>query len=360
MDIRTRLSLILVAVSLVSMAVLGSFAYITSASLLQEISLRQLDALAESKRRDLKKVYDSWEDKLRLLRSRDKLRSSIRELVANQDVESRQDLEQNIRVIITALPKIDQLTIRDLDGNAVASGGQSSISYPYLPVYNDIRHIGTYLSDDGIKVVLTAGVEAKGILVGGIDVVFDASEVLDVTSDYTGLGDSGEAMVFIRDAGLVKVLNPLRFADSDNPDKSMGSAIGDLASGFESEGYLSGESSKDYRGEDVWYATRFLEKPNWGLAVKVDVREEARRADELKEVLFDIAIALSAFAIVIGTLLGFYLANPIRKLADIVERMQGGEKGLRAEVKGDDEIAYLSESLNLFLDQLEDEQGGNA
>ncbi len=60
MDIRTRLSLVLVAVSLVSMALLGTFAYITSADLLQEISLRQLDALAESKKRDLNKVYASW------------------------------------------------------------------------------------------------------------------------------------------------------------------------------------------------------------------------------------------------------------------------------------------------------------
>ena len=79
MDIRTKLSLALVFVSLVSMALLGTFAYYTSATLLQEISLRQLDALSESKKRDLIKVYDSWEDNLRLVRDRSELQSSISE-----------------------------------------------------------------------------------------------------------------------------------------------------------------------------------------------------------------------------------------------------------------------------------------
>ncbi len=59
MDYRTKISLALVSVSLISMALLGTFAFKTSAELLQQISVRQLDALAESKKRDLLKVYES-------------------------------------------------------------------------------------------------------------------------------------------------------------------------------------------------------------------------------------------------------------------------------------------------------------
>ena len=85
MDIRIRLSLALVFVSLLSMMLLGTFAYYTSSNLLQEISLRQLDALAESKRRDLNKVYDGWEDNLRLVREIKQLRNAIRNYVENED-----------------------------------------------------------------------------------------------------------------------------------------------------------------------------------------------------------------------------------------------------------------------------------
>ena len=67
MDIRTKLALSLVFVSLLSMGLLGSFAYQTSSSLLQEISLRQLDALAESKARDLLKVNEGWKNQVRLI-----------------------------------------------------------------------------------------------------------------------------------------------------------------------------------------------------------------------------------------------------------------------------------------------------
>ena len=353
MDIRTRLSLILVAVSLISMALLGTFAYLTSAGLLQEISLRQLDALAESKKRDLNKVYESWEDKLRLIRSRESLRVSVRDLVLNGSVEARRSVETIIHGITVAVPKITQVIVYDPDGKEIASAGLSKVSHPPVAVHRDLSYVGTFLTEDGLWVALNSSVELDGTLVGGIEIIFDASEVIDVTSDYTGLGDFGEALVVMRDAEMVRVLSPLRFAVP-------GSALDDMSRVFESPGSLSEKSRQDYRGEEVWLASRFLEKPGWGLGVKVDVNEEEQRADLLKDTLFDIALVLSAFVILGAALLGFYLARPIRQLAVIVERMRHGEKGLRADVEGDDEIAYLSESLNLFLDDLEGEQGGNA
>ena len=64
MDIRTKLALALVSVSLLSMLIIDSFAYQTAAEPLQQVSEQQLDALAESKRSDLNKVLEGWRDRV--------------------------------------------------------------------------------------------------------------------------------------------------------------------------------------------------------------------------------------------------------------------------------------------------------
>ena len=348
------------AFSLVSMALLGTFAYFTSANLLQEISLRQLDALAESKKRDLTKVYESWEDKVKLLRTREILRQAVLNRIAENNPESRQALETIVRAITVALPKIDRLILFDSSGQEIASSSQSQVSYHSMNLSNEIQFEGTFRNDNGLSVALSAGLESDGNRFGGILIFFDASEVYDVTEDYTGLGESGESFVVVREGNMLKVLNPLRFSADGTNEQITTEASDDLQHVFPPSNSMPDISGWDYRGERVWLASRYLENPGWGLVVKVDIDEEEQRAVILRESIFDIAIALSAFAILGGALLGIYLARPIQKLTDIVERMRQGESGLRVSVEGDDEIAYLGESLNLFLDHLEDEQDRNA
>ena len=340
---------------------LGTFAYITSADLLQEISLRQLDALAESKKRDIIKVYDSWEDNLRLVRDRTQLRYSIKKYVESQDQSALRDVERIIQGITVAVTEIDKLIVFDVDGEEIASFGRSKVKHSKVPIGEDVSYVGTFAGDDGVRIALNTGVHLDGHLIGGIELIVDARDLFDVTGDYTGLGETGEAFVVMRkDNDMLQVLNPLRHqAEGHIGEQRMGDASDDLRQVFSSGDEVATEERIDYRGERVWSATRNFPELGWGLVVKVDVSEEGKRAQALQESLFDIAIALSAFAIIGGAFLGFYLARPIHELAVIVEKMRHGESGLRAEVKGDGEIAYLAESLNEFLDHLESERNND-
>lgn len=354
MDIRTRLSLALVAVSLVSMALLGIFAYVSSYSLLREISLRQLDALAESKHRDLTKVYSSWEDQLRLVRERPQLRNAIRAYTESNSKKALAQIETTIGSAILAVSDITKLVVITPEGQQIASSGNSAVPPSGKPVGAGIDYVGTFVvPEEGLRVMLSTPVRLDGQIIGGLEMIVNAQDLYDITSDHTGLDETGEVLVIMQTGkGLVQILNPLRHAPEAKFIELAAYEFSDevlrVFEGLE----VSGKQD-DYRGEAVLFAGRLTTPLNWGMIVKVDVAEEDKRADLLRDRLVDIALALSAFALIGGGLLGFYLARPITDLALVVERLRQGEGGVRAEVKGDDEIAYLAESMNELLDQLE-------
>lgn len=361
-DIRTKLALALVFVSLLSMALLGTFAYQTAAVLLQEISVRQLDALAESKKRDLVKVQEAWRDQLRLTRSRTDLRENLQQYLTQKNSSALLRVNEIIENAVTATDNLDRISILDLQGNAVASYGQYDGQYSSQPLTDTqaIVYQGSYFSDNGgLRVVYGSLLNINGVGIGQIEVVFDGLDLFSMTGNYTGLGESGESLVVMQDGDSVMVLNPLRHDEPGAGRRYLNDqAALPMRRVLAGEDVVFNERIKDYREVDVWAATRYLDDLQWGLIVKVDAAEEAQRADGLREAMIDIALALSGFAIIGGTLLGLYLARPIHALAVLVERVREGETQLRCDSSGDDEIAYLAESINELLDHLQpvDEQ----
>jgi HAMP domain-containing protein len=193
-----------------------------------------------------------------------------------------------------------------------------------------------------------SSLELDGTVIGSLDVVMDVGEVLGVTADTTGLGDTGETIHYsLEPGGRVQVLNALRHAPAPpaEPPPSVTAALAGHGEVF--------ELSHDYRGAEVWAASRRLPELGWGLVVKIDADEELARFYALRSRIIDVALALAAFAVVVGTLLGFRLARPIRDLSDVMDRVRKGETELRAEVHGEDEVAVLARALNDWLDDME-------
>lgn len=363
MDIRTKLALALVSVALISMAILGTFAYTTSATLLQEISIRQLDALAESKKRDLIKVYEGWQDQLRLVRSRTQLRTSLKKYLETGDQEALDQIDRIIEDAATAVKNVEKITVLDLEGREVTSFGSAGLNgQTRIPEeLDEVIYLGAVRDKqgpkNGVEVGFSTLLSLDKVPLGAMSVIIDAGDLFSVTGNYTGLGETGEAMVVMRagDDSIV-VLNPLRHSSEEGLEEdNFDGASADVRAVLEGRETVFTRHVEDYRGVDVWSATRLVPGLEWGLIVKIDADEEEQRASELRDALVDISLALSAFAIIGGTLLGFYLARPIRELAEVVERMRRGETHLRADAKGDDEVGYLAESLNELMDHLRSE-----
>ena len=376
MDIRTKLVLALVAVSLGSMLALAAIGYTIAGDLLQETSERQLEALVESKKQDLQKVVRGWQDRVGLIRSRTQLRLSLREhdrahRDSDRDIIRRilDDARQSVRTVV-------RLTVYDTHGHPVVSTSREQpdtiapLTTARIAAVERTIAAATRTATRGSDAVyedvfpgpseppqvqFLAPLELDGERIGWLEARLSAEELAEIAGNYVGLGETGETLIVaLQSSGAVRVLHPVRHQPDQNDvplrvgpeDPAYRAAIG--------EENVFVEKLVDYRGNAVWAATRFLSGPNWGVVVKFDAEEERGPARELGRRMARLAVSLSAFSILAGVLLGFRFARPIHDLAEVADRIRAGEIGARADASAHDEVGHLARVFNEMADALTD------
>ena len=199
----------------------------------------------------------------------------------------------------------------------------------------------------------------------------------DLTSDYTGLGDTGETMIVVRGPdGTGRILGPVRHADptpaaanQDGDAAREADAPGTSSAGAASPAIVPGSAASlalqeeegtftegvvDYRGEPVWAAVRLLPDLGLGLVVKFDEDEELGPLREFRERLMRVGFSLSALAILAGVLLGLHFTRPIHDLVEVANRIGDGELDARADLEREDELGVLAGAFNAMGDELEE------
>jgi PAS domain S-box-containing protein len=182
-----------------------------------------------------------------------------------------------------------------------------------------------------------------------------AEELLDLAGRYGGLGMTGEALVLLRtgDEEAV-VLHPVRHGDTGPVTLELGDPSADpFARALAGPGASLWDGATDYRGVAVWAATRHVPETSWGVVVKVDAQEEEAPIADFRARLARLGLSISAFAILLGTILGLRFAKPIHDLAEVAEEIKSGELSARAKVTRQDEIGVLARTFNEMADELE-------
>ena len=359
MDIRTKLVFALVAVSLGSMFALGAVLSPRIEGDLRDGTLQQLDRLADAKRESLGWILDGWLEGAALVASRTQLRVSLDEHTRAARPESAARIRVILRDALDASRSTLLLEVVDAEGRPVAraeraGAGPVGLDAPFVQPA-EVVYAGVAVAESGPpQVTLLAPLTLDGSPIGALVAVREAPELLELAALTRGLGETGETLIVIEgEGGVLRTLHPTRH-DPAPRGVALPSGSSSLAARA-----LAGESLSfagdvlDYRGEEVWAATRRFDQAGWGLIVKIDQAEAARPAVESGAWLRRTAVILSAFAIVVGLFLGLRFAQPIHALAEVASRIRHGEMDARANAAREDEVGLLARTFNDMADDLE-------
>jgi signal transduction histidine kinase len=173
---------------------------------------------------------------------------------------------------------------------------------------------------------------------GVVTIIYDLEDFLSMLKAFEKLSSTGEIILAKRDNNRdALVINPLRFY----PEASLNLTINknQTPTPIIIQSLLNNENSftdtVDYRGVPVLAVTRYIDKLDWGLVVKIDKTEALASLENLK-------------FIIASLILGNSISNPIQKLRNVMKDVAKGKFDSKIDVKGTIEIEELAKQLDIM------------
>jgi methyl-accepting chemotaxis protein WspA len=195
---------------------------------------------------------------------------------------------------------------------------------------------------------------AHGRIVGFLAMELGNEQVFRILKDYSGLGETGEAMVAMRhgEDEFVYVAPPR------NSDKKALDYRGKLheVNGTAMQKAVEGDrdygEAIDYRGEPVVAAWSYLPSFRWGMVVKQDDGEAF--ALIYRQILVVALLLGATFVIVtVGALwLARTITRPIRNAAYVTERVAAGDLSVSCEGTAPGEMGSLLQAVRKMIQDL--------
>ena len=194
----------------------------------------------------------------------------------------------------------------------------------------------------------------QGRIVGSLVLELSNEEVFRVLKDYSGLGETGEAMVAMRRSKeeFVYVAPP---RNTDEPALKFRGKFGEIvgtAMQRAVEGQRGYGEAIDYRGLSVVAAWSYLPSYRWGMVVKQN-DEEAFALIYRQILVITLLLATTFLIVTVGALwLARTITRPIRRVAFVTERVASGDLSVSCESQAPGEMGSLLQAIRKMIEDL--------
>ena len=364
MKLSVFLILLFLSISLIPISFLSIFNYYSSETQIIHKELNDLDSIATLIESQIDLEIEKQILVLDLFTSRIILRTSLDNFNNEKNESDQAQIQKIIDKTIESIPDLDTIYVLDNNEMVVASTNNLLVNQKYFDDelfydHDKSKIIDFILKKDFGELKLYEHLFAPlysddNRLLGGIILEFNASDLF-LSNHIIGLGKTGEYMIAKRDQnGDALFITPPRHI-SDKPlthtipkerlDVPIIQAL------QKNEGTF--DDKIDYRNEPVLSVTKYIEKTDWGLVVKIDKKEAFLPIENLKNFTLILVGITATFSILTSIIFSKSISSPINKIRRATKDIVNGKFTERLSSNGRDEILELSNDINIMAESLE-------
>lgn len=362
MKIKQKTFVLLLVVSLLPVTIFASILYPISENLIKKQTLDHLDSTASLIESQINLEAEKQILTLNLITSRILLRTSLDNFNNEKNEQDREQIHRIIESAIKSVPELDSIYITDATGVVVASNNRQFLNQNHSEsIFFNIQEskivdfeLETHNDSSALHIKLTAPLfRDDNKMLGYVVLEFDASDIF-LNNHLSGLGETSEYIIAKRDQnGDALFITPPRHI-SDNPlthivpkerlDIPITQAL------LTNEGFF--EDKVDYHEIPVLSVTKYIEKTDWGLVVKIDKVEAFAPINFLQTLTVLLFLSLVGISIVISMFFAKNISTRIKKIGNVADKIQVGNYDEEIKVSGNDEIDTLSHNINSMAKSL--------
>ncbi|WP_455221098.1 sensor histidine kinase [Kaarinaea lacus] len=356
MNIRTKLSITYLTVSLLALLIISIFIYFYVKNTLTADVLSHLESVSFIQANRVESIIEHNLERLRLVSSRTQLRISLNEYLKNRDRKHLEKLQLIIKDALNSINSFTVISILDKNGNVITSTNpeRTKLNYSKFDFFinakleNRAEHF--FLDENNeLKIHLSGPLSIGTNIVGILLIESNANNIISLINDHSGLRQTGETLLGRKsmDGKFALYLTPLRF----DPDAALRRkvTISDTSNALsrtllEKKKLLT--TAIDYRGHEVLAATNYINKTDWGLVVKIDKSEAFAATRDLIKYIAIFTLSLTLLVVWVSFAFAKIISKPIVELTKTAHDINEGDLAQRAIVRSNDEVGELAGAFN--------------